>query len=338
MGSSPRVVDWNNDGRKDLVVGERDGHIRLFLNSGTDAVPAFSGFTYIEVGSNPFDCGYNSMPVIVDWNEDGKKDLLCGEHDGKIFILLNTGTDAAPLFQSTSFVQDGAGDLDIGGRTSPDVVDWDRDGKKDIVAGETMGNIFFVRNVGTNAAPAFNGYTLLEAGGQTIDVDYNSRPFAADWDNDGVQDLLCGCFDTTYGLGYVWYFHALGPLSASDTQLSAAAGGSIGFDLDAGAAMINRGFLLVGSMSGTEPGTPLPGGLATLPLNRDWFTDFILARLNSGLFQNFQGTLDASGQGAAQLNAPPFSPTWVGTTMHYAFATTYPFDYASNAVAVEIVP
>jgi len=331
-------VDWNNDGNKDLIAGERDGHIRLYINIGSNASPSFFNFSYIEVGGVDFDCGYNSMPVVVDWNEDGKKDLLCGEHDGKIFILLNTNTDADPAFSSTSFVQDGAGNLDIGGRTSPDVVDWDGDGAKDIIAGETQGNFFYVRNVGTNAAPAFNGYTLMEAGGQTIDLGYNSRPFAIDWDNDGTKDLLAGCYDPNAGTGFVWHFRAVGPLLLDTNQVSASAGGSIQFALDAGAPNANRGYCVVGTLSGTEPGTLLPGGLVTIPLNRDWFTDYILARLNTAIFQDFWGNLDASGQASASLNVPPIQPTWVGKIMHYAFATRTPWDYASNAAAIEILP
>lgn len=47
--SAPTVVDWNNDGRKDLVVGHfTQGHISLFLNQGTDASPVFSGGSFIE--------------------------------------------------------------------------------------------------------------------------------------------------------------------------------------------------------------------------------------------------------------------------------------------------
>lgn len=36
---------------------------------------------------------------------------------------------------------------------------------------------------------------------------------------------------------------------------------------------------------GTAPGTLLPGGLATIPLNRDWFTNYVLARLNTHEFR-----------------------------------------------------
>ena len=47
--SSACVVDWNNDGRKDLVVGQfYYGHIWLFLNAGTDINPVFDGGSMIE--------------------------------------------------------------------------------------------------------------------------------------------------------------------------------------------------------------------------------------------------------------------------------------------------
>jgi len=38
----PDAVDFNGDGRKDLVVGQfKEGCIRLYLNEGTDAAPVF---------------------------------------------------------------------------------------------------------------------------------------------------------------------------------------------------------------------------------------------------------------------------------------------------------
>ncbi|MFC1492425.1 hypothetical protein ACFL6O_00575 [candidate division KSB1 bacterium] len=49
--SVPTVADWNNDGKKDLVVGQfGKGKIRLYLNQGTDSRPAFNGFEYLKAG------------------------------------------------------------------------------------------------------------------------------------------------------------------------------------------------------------------------------------------------------------------------------------------------
>lgn len=41
-GVAPCVIDWNGDGRKDLLLGSfYYGNIYVFENIGTDAVPAF---------------------------------------------------------------------------------------------------------------------------------------------------------------------------------------------------------------------------------------------------------------------------------------------------------
>ena len=47
----PCTLDWNNDGKKDLLVGQfKGGKIRLYLNRGTDAKPSFEDFSYLEAG------------------------------------------------------------------------------------------------------------------------------------------------------------------------------------------------------------------------------------------------------------------------------------------------
>ncbi|MFH1998640.1 MAG: hypothetical protein ABIK28_03120 [Planctomycetota bacterium] len=124
-------------------------------------------------------------------------------------------------------------------------------------------------NFNTEADPIFQSSVFIQNGAQNLDIGDYSRPFAVDWDNDGVKDLLCGCHNFTAAIGQVWYFHSLGHLSIDTNQLTAAAGGTILFNLDAGASHASRNYLILGSATGTSPGYPLPGGMATLPLNWD---------------------------------------------------------------------
>ncbi len=125
-------------------------------------------------------------------------------------------------------------------------------------------------------------------------------------------------------------------LAADAYTLSASAGGSITFTLDAGSGQAYKSCLLGGSVSGTLPGTLLPGSLATIPLNRDWFSDYILARLNTPMFTGFLGTLDASGRATAQLNVPPVASSWVETNLYFAFTVPMTWDFVSNAVSIEV--
>jgi len=127
------------------------------------------------------------------------------------------------------------------------------------------------------------------------------------------------------------------PLTVDRHSFSGSAPATVNFSLNAGTAYGGRNFLIAGSLSGTHPGTALPGGLATIPLNRDWFTNWIIANLQLPVFSNFWGTLDGAGHAVAPMNVPTI-PTWVGTTMYFAFATANPWDFASNAVVVAVVP
>ena len=50
----PRVCDWNNDGKKDLIVGQfRNGSISLYLNEGTDTAPVFGESSFLHAGGKP---------------------------------------------------------------------------------------------------------------------------------------------------------------------------------------------------------------------------------------------------------------------------------------------
>ncbi len=54
----PNVCDWNNDGKKDLIVGQfTNGKVRLYLNSGTDSSPVFTTFTFIQAGGSDISVG-----------------------------------------------------------------------------------------------------------------------------------------------------------------------------------------------------------------------------------------------------------------------------------------
>lgn len=56
--SSATTADWNNDGKKDLLVGEADGYVWLFVNTGTDNDPVFNGGVKLYSGG---------LPILADY-------------------------------------------------------------------------------------------------------------------------------------------------------------------------------------------------------------------------------------------------------------------------------
>lgn len=203
MGCFPRVAYWDADARKDLLIGQADGTVRIFLNVGTDAEPEFAGGTFIKVGTYPccrrdIDVGFRATPIVADWDNDGKKDLIVGAHDGRVHLFLNEGTDTEPFFRTESFAQADGNDLIVpGNRSSPAVLDLDGDRKKDLLTGNTEGLLFFYRNIGAEAAPVFAGPFFVVSGSDPIDLpdSSRSRPYVCYWTNDPYLDVLIGAAD-----------------------------------------------------------------------------------------------------------------------------------------------
>jgi len=206
LGCFPRVVYWDADDRKDLLVGQADGTVMIFLNTGTDGDPAFEAGQFILVGAAGvyLDVGIRATPTLVDWNNDYMKDLVIGEVNGRILIYLNCGCDGGipPSFchadPSGIFVQEDDRDLLVPpGRSSPVIMDLDGDGKKDILTGNKEGQLLFYSNVGTDETPVFSGFSLVDANGVPIDQpgELRSRLFVCDWTGDGYLDVLVGFGD-----------------------------------------------------------------------------------------------------------------------------------------------
>ncbi len=200
MGCFPRVVYWDNDSKKDLLVGQSTGGIMIFKNIGTDEYPLFDNGTYLTLDYvTEINVGYRAAPSVVDWNNDGKKDLICGAMDGFIHIFINEGTDTEPIFlQETYAKMANNATLSVpSGRSSPDVFDFNFDGRKDIITGNTNGQLLVYINTGTDKAPVFSDYLAVDSNDIPIDLagTPRSRPFVGYWDTDGYPDVLIGAAD-----------------------------------------------------------------------------------------------------------------------------------------------
>ena len=208
LGCFPRAVYWDADARKDLLIGQADGSVKVFLNTGTDEAPTFDGGTLLQVGNakakEDIDVGSRATPSAVDWNNDGRKDLVVGAYDGKIHLFINEGADTEPDFVAETFAQEDGADLLVpASRSSPVILDLDGDGRKDILAGNTYGELLFYSNAGTDEAPRFSGYQLIEAGGVPIDLagSARSRPSVCYWTGDGHFGPIDGYIDVLIGAG-----------------------------------------------------------------------------------------------------------------------------------------
>ena len=120
-----------------------------------------------------------------------------GDKVGKVRVFINEGSDPAPDFRTSQFLQSNGADLVVfGARASPCVADFDDDGLKDLLTGNTSAQLLFYTNTGTNESPSFSGYELVTADSVVIDLlASRSRPFVCDWTEDGSMDVLLGASD-----------------------------------------------------------------------------------------------------------------------------------------------
>lgn len=151
--------------------------------------------------------------------------------------------------------------------------------------------------------------------------------------------------DNEYGRGIIRMVEAynwLGQALVSDTKELALSPkqDKVIFSLHGGAANQGRFYSLLGSVTGSTPGMPLPGGLV-LPINQDYFTDLTLIYSNSKFFQGFSGNLDFNGNAEALLyTGRLLNSSLIGTELTFAFCT-WPgpgFDFVSNSWTVTIIP
>jgi hypothetical protein len=124
-------------------------------------------------------------------------------------------------------------------------------------------------------------------------------------------------FEVTPSAQVLWNYTIPGPntlifhahyvertLWADKKSVSAAGGATVTFDLITGTPYAGKTYILLGSGSGTAPGTPIAPGLV-LPLNFDPILQFTFDNVNTPLLTNTLGTLDANGRATATLNFPP---------------------------------
>ncbi len=147
--SSAFAADWDGDDTLDLLVGTVLGDVHLIPNEGRAGELAFGSPRQLEADGRPIKVAGDAAPVAADWDGDGRLDLILGARDGSVVWYPNAGTPRAPKLEAARPLI-GPSRLGWGGdetrrpgdwglRVKPCVVDWDGDGRLDILLGDRCG-------------------------------------------------------------------------------------------------------------------------------------------------------------------------------------------------------
>ena len=219
-GNIWRFVDYDGDGRDDLVVGVGcwktygwdDAYdaagvwtntpiasaIYVYRNlKGTGPAAEYADAVELRLrDGSPFETYGNPAPMLEDWDGDGDLDILCGSFIDDFHYFENVGTRTAPSYVARGKLVEGAGvrltvDLEM---VKPMAFDWDRDGRLDLICGDEDGRIAYFRNTGglADRKPVFERPVYFRQEADELNFGALSTPWVVDWDGDGDQDVITG--------------------------------------------------------------------------------------------------------------------------------------------------
>ena len=177
LGAKPTWVDWNDDGDIDLIVGNLAGKLVGRLGGGAatgfatpiPSQPVFSRFTHSREDLSQLEflapgsldrAGReirHVVPSIADWDSDGLWDIVFGSESGAVYWMKNLGTTGAPEFAKPELlISPGYAAVQIlefdevparGTHSEVHVVDYNDDGKLDIILGDFSRSIRLRRDI-----------------------------------------------------------------------------------------------------------------------------------------------------------------------------------------------
>jgi len=111
VNSSPKLLDIDNDGDLDLVVGKYNA-IWYYKNTGTSTVPSFAANNESS-NDNPFKGVILNRPVpnFIDLDGDGDNDMIVGDENGQFSYFENSNPAPVAVMSGIFEVAGGAGPI-----------------------------------------------------------------------------------------------------------------------------------------------------------------------------------------------------------------------------------
>jgi len=202
--AKPTFADIDNDGDFDVFIGNSNGTVKYYENTGTVNHPIFEERTGENNPFNYVDVEDDSSPTLVDIDNDKDLDAFIGGERGGIRYYENTGTVSKATFVKR--IEEKNPLNSVNERDSiPVFVDIDSDGDLDAFIGTDDGIVKYYKNTGSVSQPIFEERTEQENPFNGIDVGYDTVPFLVDIDSDGDFDAFIG-----FSSGTVKYYENMG--------------------------------------------------------------------------------------------------------------------------------
>ncbi len=301
---APTVGDVNGDGDDDLLLGGDDGSVWWLEQTTDDEGHKWRAPRRLMAGGSPVVIGSRARPCVLDWDNNGQKDVIVGQADGKLWLLRgssdNLGTAeqisvhsqgkllaTAPQLAATGdlWLGTAAGlvlkarisssvlecqgklqarpvPLDVGQAAAVSALDWNGNGRLDLLVGNRCGDVRVFEQIGVGERLMMaSGKAISASSGVVCAAEGYAWPRCADADGDGDLDMFVG---TGAGLIELWInsgsFMRRGPVAVAGQAIRTAGAALVApYDYD-GDGDVD---LFVGSKAMSTP-----NGEAILPAHR----------------------------------------------------------------------
>ncbi len=243
----PCVLDWDGDGDADVLIGQGDGELWL-LRGSSDGLEAAKRISV---------SGQSNLTALAP-QLAGSGKIWLGTADG---LVLKASPSSGALEYSGE-LQARPVPLDVGQAAAVSALDWNRDGRLDLLVGNRHGEVRVFEQIGVGERLMMaSGKAISATSGVVCAADGYAWPRCADADGDGDLDIFVG---TGAGLVELWInsgnFMRQGPIQVAGRVLRTAGAALVApcdYDRDGDVD------LFVGSKAASTPNTE-----ATLPAHR----------------------------------------------------------------------
>ncbi|MGE4490417.1 MAG: hypothetical protein AB7E95_12825 [Kiritimatiellales bacterium] len=216
----PRVVDWNGDGLPDLLLSGVTATHTAYINEGTAGKPVLKRPRSIFLDGLELHGTWRVQPAAGKLGD--RMAYICLDEDDEMHLYrrlddYNVEDGGKLMLEDGKPIQANYKYSGGSGRLKMDLVDWDDDGRKDLLIGTMCDHsvprrkfglpssivdssqkasvIMLMRNVGTDSQPVFENPEMmlsLRTGAPVFFGVHSCSAGVADMNGDGKKDILVG--------------------------------------------------------------------------------------------------------------------------------------------------